>query len=182
MNQEKIIDPATLVGNRITDAQQWAKSFIQRIKLGFFSKDDIDESLMIGWFANAIETAKDSVVSVNSLIEYNEDLDQLNVFFKKPSQTEAAQFCGIGKEFTPYGENSILTLANLTRLTDTFHLIDAENVCRRCGRKYEEHGVIFSDEQGIMVEVCPNDWILTNSRKDFAVVSDIFFKDHYIKL
>lgn len=38
-----------------TDAQVWAQEFMREFGN---RKDDIDEGLMIGWFANAIETAK----------------------------------------------------------------------------------------------------------------------------
>jgi hypothetical protein len=37
-----------------TDAQVWARAFMQVVNAGA----TIDEGLMIGWFANAIETAK----------------------------------------------------------------------------------------------------------------------------
>lgn len=41
------------------DAQIWAKEFIRIKNENNWSTSDIDESLMICWFANAIETAKD---------------------------------------------------------------------------------------------------------------------------
>lgn len=40
-----------------TDAQTWAREFMS---LFGKRKDDIDEGLMIGWFANAIETGRDA--------------------------------------------------------------------------------------------------------------------------
>lgn len=56
----ELIDPSRLVGEGITDAQLWAKSFMGQIDAGHFSKEDIDEGLMISWFANAIVTAEDN--------------------------------------------------------------------------------------------------------------------------
>lgn len=41
------------------NAQDWARSFIKTMHRNKWSLDDIDEGLMIAWFANAIETAKD---------------------------------------------------------------------------------------------------------------------------
>lgn len=38
-----------------TDAQVWAEEFMKVVKSGAV----VDEGLMIGWFANAIETAKE---------------------------------------------------------------------------------------------------------------------------
>ena len=35
-----------------TDAMHWAEQFIQTIKDNNWSIDDIDEGLMVGWFAN----------------------------------------------------------------------------------------------------------------------------------
>lgn len=60
VTQEEWLDPAKLVGNQSTDAYRWAQSFMNMIDKGHFTKDEIDEGLMIAWFANAIETAKDS--------------------------------------------------------------------------------------------------------------------------
>jgi len=53
-------DPSELLKTQDTDAQHWAQSFMSRIEQGFFTKEEIDESLMISWFANAIENAKDA--------------------------------------------------------------------------------------------------------------------------
>jgi hypothetical protein len=40
-------------------ARKWAAAFMQHIKMRKFLPCEIDEGLMIGWFANAIETACD---------------------------------------------------------------------------------------------------------------------------
>ncbi len=53
-------DPANLLKNLDTDASHWARAFMSRIEHGYFTKEGIDEDLMISWFANAIENAKDS--------------------------------------------------------------------------------------------------------------------------
>ena len=47
------MDPRELYST--TDAHVWAKEFIRMKNLHNF---DIDEDLMIGWFANAIETGR----------------------------------------------------------------------------------------------------------------------------
>ena len=55
-NSEEEIDVMKLLRNRDVDAQKWAKAFMQMI----VSKGvEIDEGLMISWFANAIMTALD---------------------------------------------------------------------------------------------------------------------------
>ncbi len=61
VTEEEWLDPSELVGKQSTDAQRWAQSFMGMIDKGHFSKEEIDEGLMISWFANAIEVAKDSV-------------------------------------------------------------------------------------------------------------------------
>jgi hypothetical protein len=47
-----------LIENRDTDAKHWAEEFMSVID--GMTKDEIDEGLMIAWFASAIETAKDA--------------------------------------------------------------------------------------------------------------------------
>ena len=42
------------------DAQAWAKFFIQTKKEASWQIEDIDESLMLGWFANAMMAMHDS--------------------------------------------------------------------------------------------------------------------------
>lgn len=37
------------------DAQKWAQAFVQHKKQNNWTLEDIDEGLLIGWFANAIE-------------------------------------------------------------------------------------------------------------------------------
>ena len=59
------IDPSSLVKEESTDGRLWAKSFMDQIKEGYFTKDEIDEGLMISWFANAIVTAEDKINRVN---------------------------------------------------------------------------------------------------------------------
>jgi len=43
-----------------TDAQVWAKEFIRIKNENNWTLEDIDESFMLSWFANAIVTAQDS--------------------------------------------------------------------------------------------------------------------------
>ena len=51
------MDAPTLLETCKDSGQMWARAFIQIIdKIG---RDKIDESLMIGWFANAIESSHD---------------------------------------------------------------------------------------------------------------------------
>ncbi len=40
-------------------ADLWAEFFIRTLKKNKWNIDDIDESLMLGWFANAIELSHD---------------------------------------------------------------------------------------------------------------------------
>ena len=42
------------------DAQAWAKFFIQTKEKASWQIEDIDESLMLGWFANAMMAMHDS--------------------------------------------------------------------------------------------------------------------------
>jgi len=58
-DKKNMIDPVDLVKQQITDGHLWAKSFMDTLNAGHFTKDDIDESLMIAWFCNAIVTAQD---------------------------------------------------------------------------------------------------------------------------
>jgi len=46
-----------LVGTQSTEAQEWAAEFM---RIFGNRKEDINKDLMITWFANAIEVAKDS--------------------------------------------------------------------------------------------------------------------------
>jgi hypothetical protein len=50
-------DTTALDLSNTTDAQEWAQAF-----MGIFGdrRDDIDEGLMIAWFANAIETGREA--------------------------------------------------------------------------------------------------------------------------
>lgn len=61
VTKEEFEDPSELIKAQSTDAYRWARSFMSRIEQGYFAKEDIDEGLMISWFANAIEIAKDSM-------------------------------------------------------------------------------------------------------------------------
>lgn len=45
------------------DAQAWAKFFIQTKKEASWQIEDIDESLMLGWFANAMMAMHDHIKS-----------------------------------------------------------------------------------------------------------------------
>ena len=60
VTKEEFEDPSELIKTQSTDAHRWARSFMSMIEQGHFTKEEIDEGLMISWFANAIETAKDS--------------------------------------------------------------------------------------------------------------------------
>lgn len=53
-----MIDPLDLVKEQNTDAQKWAKAFMDTKEKNNFV---IDEALMIGWFANAIMTMNDKL-------------------------------------------------------------------------------------------------------------------------
>lgn len=59
--QEEWLDPDKLIGSQSTDAYRWAQSFMDRINKGYFTKEEIDEGLMISWFANVIEAVKCSI-------------------------------------------------------------------------------------------------------------------------
>lgn len=61
VTKEEFEDPSELIKTQSTDAYRWARSFMSMIEQGHFTKEDIDEGLMISWFANAIETTKDSM-------------------------------------------------------------------------------------------------------------------------
>lgn len=60
VTREEFEDPSELIKDQSTDAYRWARSFISMIEQGHFTREEIDEDLMITWFANAIETTKDS--------------------------------------------------------------------------------------------------------------------------
>lgn len=47
---------------RSMDAQVWAQQFVAHKKKNKWKNKDIDESLMIGWFANAIMAGYDEAV------------------------------------------------------------------------------------------------------------------------
>ena len=61
ITDEEWLDPEELVKKQSTDAHRWAQSFMSMISKRHFTKEEIDEGLMIAWFANAIETTKDSM-------------------------------------------------------------------------------------------------------------------------
>lgn len=61
-----ICNGATIVAHCGNDAAKWAAEFIRVIKL--VGTNAIDESFMIGWFANAIESRPESVKSDMSLL------------------------------------------------------------------------------------------------------------------
>ena len=65
----KEIDPGDLVKCQSTNARLWAKSFMDTIDANHWDIKDIDEGLMISWFATVIETTKDRM---------NYDEDQKN--------------------------------------------------------------------------------------------------------
>jgi len=45
-----------------TDANHWAKAFVQSMKENNLKLEDIDEGLMIGWFANYWAAVNDPLV------------------------------------------------------------------------------------------------------------------------
>lgn len=51
------LNPAQFLAALDDDAMKWAEAFCQLKKSNGWALDDIDESLMVGWFANAIEKA-----------------------------------------------------------------------------------------------------------------------------
>ena len=58
---KKFIDPIDLIKELDTDAMKWAEAFMGRIAQGHFTRNDIEADMLVGWFASAIETAKDRV-------------------------------------------------------------------------------------------------------------------------
>lgn len=62
MNKNDIyLDPGDLIKDQNTDAQAWAKSFMSTMECGYFKPEEIDEGLMISWFANVMMTMYDNV-------------------------------------------------------------------------------------------------------------------------
>ena len=53
-------DPSELVKHQVTDAMLWAESFCATFKKIGANPDSIEPGWMVGWFASAIETTKDS--------------------------------------------------------------------------------------------------------------------------
>ena len=51
------------------DAQAWAKFFIQTKKEASWQIEDIDESLMLGWFANAMMAMHDHLKSQRTWVD-----------------------------------------------------------------------------------------------------------------
>jgi len=59
----KYVDPGDLIRNKVTDAVEWAATFMEQIDRGYFGKSHIDQELLTTWFASAIETTKDAVAA-----------------------------------------------------------------------------------------------------------------------
>ncbi len=59
--EDEYIDPSDLVKQQCTEGQLWAKSFMDTKKKMNWKDEDIDEGLMIAWFANAIVVAEDKI-------------------------------------------------------------------------------------------------------------------------
>ena len=57
--EDEEIDPSQLVKCQSTNARLWAKSFMDTMDKNNWDLEDIDEGLMISWFATVIETTKD---------------------------------------------------------------------------------------------------------------------------
>ena len=55
------------------DAKAWAKFFIQTKKEGSWQIEDIDESLMLAWFANAMMAMHDHLKSQRTWVELTDD-------------------------------------------------------------------------------------------------------------
>ena len=55
------------------DAQAWAKFFIQTKKEGSWRLEDIDESLMLAWFANAMMAMHDHLKSQRTWVGLPEE-------------------------------------------------------------------------------------------------------------
>ena len=62
-NKDREIDPIELVKCQSTNARLWAKSFMDTIDANNWDIKDIDEGLMLSWFATVIETTKDRIHS-----------------------------------------------------------------------------------------------------------------------
>jgi hypothetical protein len=58
------------------DAQAWAKFFIQTKEKASWQIEDIDESLMLGWFANAMMAMHDSQRTWVGLTD--DEIDNIN--------------------------------------------------------------------------------------------------------
>ncbi len=59
--KDEIKEPVDLVKTQCTDAREWARQFIDTVNVQGWTLEDIDEGLMLAWFASAIETTKDSI-------------------------------------------------------------------------------------------------------------------------
>jgi hypothetical protein len=61
------------------DAQAWAKFFIQTKEKASWQIEDIDESLMLGWFANAMMAMHDHLEPQRTWVDLtDEEIDNIN--------------------------------------------------------------------------------------------------------
>jgi methenyltetrahydromethanopterin cyclohydrolase len=65
-DENEILDPIDLIKAQSTDAKLWAKSFIDAMNENDWQLYDIDEQLMLGWFAAAIEATRDRIHNDNN--------------------------------------------------------------------------------------------------------------------
>jgi hypothetical protein len=81
-----------LVGDRDTNAKHWAEEFMSVID--GISKSEIDEGLMISWFASAIETTKDACWpgACVGCVYGEEDEDTLDIECQKGYSDPVAPF------------------------------------------------------------------------------------------
>jgi hypothetical protein len=77
-----------LVVTQSTDAQEWASEFM---RIFGDRKQDIDEGLMITWFANAIEVAKDKSYIIGVDLASGPDMTG---YFNWDTNYEKVSSCG----------------------------------------------------------------------------------------
>ena len=72
------------------DAKAWAKFFIQTKKEGSWQIEDIDESLMLAWFANAMMAMHDHLKSQRTWVGLTSD--EIFDIFKKVDSMQYLEF------------------------------------------------------------------------------------------
>lgn len=77
MDTENDTSSKSTIPDESTDASLWAKSFIEHKNRNNWSLEDIDESLMIGWFANAMMAMRDSIQSAPEMEQIIRELREM---------------------------------------------------------------------------------------------------------